>query len=710
MARIEQLIELIKDAALRAEIASEVVSLKRRQQFGLVFERHLPESTLLPNAPIRVGSTVVKKKDQKYVPYTVLEIADENLVVLPATKEAADIVKASGPETVLRLDVLAQKAFGETVYPTLTSVDRVQRGADKPYHSVINGENFHALELLAFTLEGTVDCIYIDPPYNTGATHWKYNNAFVDAKDAWRHSKFLAFLERRLTISKRLLRRDGVLILTIDKHELHHVGMLLETVFPGYEQHLVSIVINPKGTNEDNFARTNEYAIFCVPKKELIGREVIVGRPSEIEDDRANDAAALLELDEDEGLDADEIVEVDNADVDHEYWGLIRGGQESSKRSARPGQFYPLFLDEATGKILDVGDPLPPDLSDYPKGTDERGLLRVYPMGSDETTERVWRYEPTRMRAEIASGAVRVRHGANGRWTFALRRQRKARKRIRTSWWDSLHDAGLNGSAILERFVPGSGFPFPKSIYAVRDCLDAVCRDRPDAVIVDFFAGSGTTLHATALMNAEDGGRRRSVLVTNNELDPSTERLLRRSGLGPGDEEYDRHGIFLNVTMPRCKAAVIGARADGTPVPGKYRDRITRRETRPFADGFEENIEFLRLDYLDPLDVELGRRYTELLPALWLTAGCYGTRAGLDLTREFCISSDGPYAFLVRPSGVEGLLTSLKERPDVTHVFILTDSEEAFAELAEQLPNEIFVKMLPRDYLRSFPSSLGVAS
>ena len=116
----------------------------------------------------------------------------------------------------------------------LSSQGAIKRGGNKPFHAVINGENFHALQLFLYLYEGQVDCIYIDPPYNTGARDWKYNNRYVDAADGWRHSKWLNFIEKRLRLAKRLLKRDGVLIITIDEHEVHHLGMLLERLFPEY--------------------------------------------------------------------------------------------------------------------------------------------------------------------------------------------------------------------------------------------------------------------------------------------------------------------------------------------------------------------------------------------------------------------------------------------------------------------------------------------
>ena len=140
--------------------------------------------------------------------------------------------------------------YDQPIYAGLKETGRVERGGDKPYQVVINGENYHALETLAFAYTGKVDCIYIDPPYNTGARDWKYNNDYVDGSDAYRHSKWLAFMERRLKLAKQLLNpNDSVLIVTIDEKEYLRLGLLLEQVFRGERIQMVSSVINPAGVS-----------------------------------------------------------------------------------------------------------------------------------------------------------------------------------------------------------------------------------------------------------------------------------------------------------------------------------------------------------------------------------------------------------------------------------------------------------------------------
>ena len=664
MARVEQLIELVKDPALRAEIALEVAALKGRQQFGLVYERHIPESTLLLNAPVRVGSTVVKKKDPKSVPYSVLEVTQELIVMVPTNPEGVTDASMATPETVNRAEILVKKAFDETIYPALTSVGRVERGGTKPYHSVINGENFHALELLVFALEGQVDCIYIDPPYNTGAKDWKYNNDYVDGKDGYRHSKWLSFMEKRLRLAKRLLKPDdGVLIVTIDENEAARLTLLLEQVFTSHEVVAVHIVHNPRGVQGDNFSAIHETALFVTPR----GAQLVLPR-------------ALSEEEIREGT------------------SPLRNWGGESKREDGANCFFPIFVKD--GAIIGFGEVVDRDNTLHPKHNEKNkgGVIAVWPVDS-KGVERKWRY--ARQTIESIRHLLVVRTLQAGAMKGDLEIEiAKEEGKQKTIWAESRYDASTHGSQLVGKLIDRS-FPYPKSLYAVYDCLNVIIANRADALVLDFFAGSGTTAHAVFALNSKDGGQRRSISITNNEVGPESEKMLSGRGLGPGDPEWEALGIFEHITRPRLEAAVTGHRPDGEQVKGDY----LLPKIVPMAEGFEENVEFLRLDYLDPLEVELGKQFSELVPALWLAAGGRGKRQGLDLAADFSVASDGTYAFLIRPSGVEGLLSVLKDRADVRYVFVLTDSEDAFAELAEQLPKDLAVRMLPRDYLRSFPST-----
>lgn len=167
-------------------------------------------------------------------------------------------------------------------------------------------------------------------------------------------------------------------------------------------------------------------------------------------------------------------------------------------------------------------------------------------------------------------------------------------------------------------------FPFPKSIYAVMDALAAVVRTRPHALIVDFFAGSGTTLHSTCMLNSVYGGQRQCILVTNNEVNAKLSVRLKKNEIEPGSSEYEKHGICSAVTWPRIQAVLTGRRRDKSKLPGKYLDG------RAMSQGFEENVKYLKLDFLDPADIGRGEKYEAILPILWLMAGACGDLKLLD--------------------------------------------------------------------------------
>lgn len=256
------------DPRLGADLEEEIKALTKRRSFGLVFERHQPEAVELPGIKPRRGSKVhvlpprgsTKKADQRL--WQVISIAPANT---SGVAELVELYAEEPEETQAPLeDLVVVAEFKDGIYPGLIETGRVERGGDKPFHTVINAENYHALEMLTYTHRGRVDAIYIDPPYNTGAKDWKYNNDYVEGDDAYRHSKWLAMMERRLLIAKELLNpEDSVLIVTIDEKEYLRLGMLLEQTFPEARIQMASVVINPNGVARDaQLARVDEYIFF----------------------------------------------------------------------------------------------------------------------------------------------------------------------------------------------------------------------------------------------------------------------------------------------------------------------------------------------------------------------------------------------------------------------------------------------------------------
>lgn len=197
MSAINELIDKIENGDLRNRLRQEVLRLQKQKKFGLVFEEHIPEATPLYDVPIKKGSIVASKSGKVETAFRVLKISGEDLLCerLDETHEQV---------TLHKNDMVTIARFGEPIYPYLKPVDTVCNAPDSDlWHALIEADNYHALQLLAYLYGGKVDCIYIDPPYNSGARDWKYNNDYVDNSDQYRHSKWLSMMKKRLLLAKK---------------------------------------------------------------------------------------------------------------------------------------------------------------------------------------------------------------------------------------------------------------------------------------------------------------------------------------------------------------------------------------------------------------------------------------------------------------------------------------------------------------------------
>jgi len=230
MSAIDQYIDRIPNKELQDQLRNEIFRLTQKKKFGLVFENHLPDNITLPEVKIRCGTKVVLREAKPNDIFEVQSISDDKM-----TAVCRHLVSLED-KTFNLSDLIAVAQRGDVIYPYLKPVDSVMNapGSDL-WHTLIEADNYHALQLLAYLYPGKVDCIYIDPPYNKPDSHdWKYNCDYVDGNDSYRHSKWLSMIEARLKIAKKLLNpEDSVLIVTIDELEYHHLGCLLEQMFTG---------------------------------------------------------------------------------------------------------------------------------------------------------------------------------------------------------------------------------------------------------------------------------------------------------------------------------------------------------------------------------------------------------------------------------------------------------------------------------------------
>jgi len=419
----------------------------------------------------------------------------------------------------------------------------------KDENILIEGDNYHALSVLNYTHKGKVNIIYIDPPYNTGARDWKYNNDYIDINDQWRHSKWISFMNNRLWLAKNLLAKNGVLICAIDHNEQEALGILIQEIFSDKEIDPIVIIHNPAGVQGDNFSYTHEFAYFVYPKN---GK--YIGEVSR----------------------------------DKELVSPLRDWGGTSARKLAKTCFYPIIVKD--GEITGFGDVCPIDF--HPKSANIKqkdGSVYVYPI-DDHGIERKWVYAKANAEKNVHQLFVKERDGE-----FVIIR-RKDSFTYRTVWDDKRYYANIYGSKTLNNIIP-TKFSFPKSIYTVEDCLKAVIHDKNKAVILDFFAGSGTTGHAVLELNKQDGGNRKFILCTNSEVGEEKEKEFREKydidseTLGRWKKENknewldwcDSFGIASSITAERLKRVMKGY----TSIKGEK------------VEGLGGNLRYYKTDLVD---------------------------------------------------------------------------------------------------------------
>ena len=832
MSAIHDLIAQVSDPRLRERLAAEWANAAKEKKFGLVFEDHLPELLPLHGAKPRKGDLVCRRQGALKDVWQIKSIHSGMATCVKPSNEShpSEPTRAAAEPVQFPVDeLLVVREFGEPIFPALVPVDSVANGpADAPWHTLIEADNYHALQLLDYLYAGRVDCIYIDPPYNTGARDWKYNNDYVDGNDGWRHSKWLAFMEKRLKLAKRLLKPDtGVLIVTIDEHEVHHLGMLLEREFPEAYRQMATIVITARGVAKQGLARVEEYAHYV-----YLGSASAVPTP-------------------------DDFLNSDTSTKKKTPWAsLLRRGTNAAPFN-RPGLVYPILLNPETGEILGVGETVEEKITrgDFTRQqanafNPSRTKTEAWPIRSDGSLG-TWQVKPSKLLELKRKGFVKIGRFDEDRISWSvnyLKRgpiseiergellvtgyeweggpavleyadQSDAPKRAKTVWHRTLHDAGTYGSGLIRQVLGNRAFEFPKSLYAVKDTLSTILGNNPKALVLDFFAGSGTTLNAVNLLNAIDGGSRRCILVTNNEVSAEEAATLGAHGLQPGDAEWETQGICRSVTWPRSKYTILGRRDDGSVLTVEYltgktverekarsftqigfvdpaqldtpakkkqvvalidglpqtlvkdpcpfivsedhkatvlfdpaaaedwlealdgQEHITdfyivtpvkrvfdqlkaqvvellgpllvpEEEKRPMSAGFAANLAYFKLDFLERERVSLRRAFREILPLLWLKAGAVGPRPELKRgePEPVLFSPEGSnFVVLLDETRMGRLLKSLEGRTGLSQVFIVTDADESFKTMAQDV-REVAGKANPglqvvqlyRDYLLNF--------
>jgi len=357
------------------------------------------------------------------------------------------------------------KYFPELELPIIALFDNLDEALDG---WLVRSENYQALNTMLPKFRQRVRCIYIDPPYNSPETEIHYVNRFRDA--SW-----LSLMANRLTLAKEWLHvNESALIVAIDDYEVLNLGGLLLQLLPNFDVNTFVIRHHPQGSPKNNISRTHEYVFVLVPEGDDFIR---VPRPSDRSDERP----------------------------------FMRTGTAINNfRRGRPNSFYAILVDPRSNRIVGIEDP-PPAGEKYPVEPTPEGWIRVYPIDS-QGQERVWRKTVDSARRMLAGGLIFCRKTRFGYAIF----ERTSVELIKPEsvWTDSRYNAGTHGSGVLfDLFGSAEVFLYPKSVYAVQDFVSSVTHSEAESLILDFFAGSGTTAHAVINLNREDGGKRKYILV-----------------------------------------------------------------------------------------------------------------------------------------------------------------------------------------------------
>lgn len=401
---------------------------------------------------------------------------------------------------------------------------------EKPTHILIEGDNYHALSVLNYTHEKKIDVIYIDPPFNSGSRSWKYNNNYVDKEDSYKHSKFITFISNRLRLAKNLLKDTGIIIVSIDDHEIFNLGLVMEDIFQEKNRiGIIAVETNPRGrTTNTFFATSHEYALIFAKD---IAKAKIENIPL------TEEQVKLFKFE-------DEISK-------YRLLPFRRSGGLSTPEE-RPNSHYPIYYDPKTGSL------------DIKKFADSDEIIPLDTSGK----KRVWRQtRPSFMKA-VDRGDIIVKKTKNG-YSVQMKDRIKEGRKPKTIWKDSKYDASTHGTILLQNILGKTKtFDYPKSLYTVLDFLFVSLKSQKNALILDFFAGSGTTAHAVFELNKRDGGNRKVILSTNNE-----------------------NGICVDVCYPRIINVLRG-----------YKDKQGRE-----AEGYHENLKYYRTSFVPSSRTDLNK-------------------------------------------------------------------------------------------------------
>ncbi len=435
-----------------------------------------------------------------------------------------------------------------------------------PYNFLLEGDNLHSLRLLEKTHKGRIDVIYIDPPYNTKNKDFIYDDKKIDATDGFQHSKWLSFMTARLKIAERLLTPNGVLAISIGFHEVNNLMLICDEIFSTRQVVCVTVQTSSGNAVANGFTVVQEYVIFVTPSDFA---------PFEVEGDKKENA--------------------------NPYHGMNLSGFNQTQR---PNQAYPIFIDKK-GLVVGCGKSLQQRIDegiytgekadfvyDYAEAPD--GCTAVWPV-TQSGDPCVWRLIPENFMQNWHKGYIKISPNKRGKNKYTVQylsggiieqiedgsletRQadptvpsldvigfKTAASSISTIWTDTRFLTAAGSRDIKSIFNKKVAFSFPKPVALIKEILMRV--SGKNDIILDFFAGSGTTAQAVLELNQDDEGQRRFILCTNNESN-----------------------ICNDITYPRVETVITGKRLDGSN----------------YSDGLPANLKYYRTDFVSKDEDDLS--------------------------------------------------------------------------------------------------------
>ena len=511
---------------------------------------------------------------------------------------------------------------------------------DAPTNLLIEGDNYHSLAVLNYTHRGKIDVIYIDPPYNTGARDWKYNNDYVDANDGYRHSKFASFVYNRMAMAKPLLSPRGIFICAIDDYEVQNMRHILDDIF-GEECRLATIVVvhKPGGRQDDRFfATAHEYMLVYAKNLQRAEIGFLDATEKKLSEFKYEDQWGKYKL--------------------REY----RRSGANSRREDRPNMWYPIYINPKTLQ-LSVHQ------------TDIRNAIKLLPV-DPQGIERVWRWSADTLMRDKEQ-YIEVKKNGNGIGIHVKERAADYRGQKPTTLWNESRYSSVNGTdelkSILGREFNGNKiFDYPKSKFLVRDILAIASAKK--SIVLDFFAGSGTTAQSVVELNKTDGGSRSFILCTNNE-----------------DNNGDRKKIARDICYPRIKNVM-----RGYTTPSDVR-----------VDGIGGNLKYFKTTFVvaapaDPNKLRLTEKAADMI--------CVkeGTFAPVKETKAYKIFRDGGrYTAIVYDYKAIPQIKKFAAQTDgkfAAYIFSLADDDFAdeFADMRDKIQTRAIPEAILRVYRRIF--------